>query len=73
MIKNLNKKTALQETPNTNNYWNAMNYLASPYFNAQTMIGTLPIQHYVSSALENHIKGDRIKSSTSKPLHINFL
>ena len=25
-----------------------MNYLASPYFDAHTMMGTLPIQHYVS-------------------------
>jgi len=54
-------------------YWNAMNYLASPYFNAQTMMGTLPIQHYVSTALDKHIKGDRIKPSSSKPLHVNFL
>ena len=34
-----------------------MNYLASPNFDAQTMMGTLPIQHYVSQALDDHIKG----------------
>ena len=34
-----------------------MNYLASPNFDAQTMMGTLPIQHYVSEALDKHIKG----------------
>ena len=35
-------------------YWNVMKYLASKYFDAQTMMGTLPIQHYVSEALDNH-------------------
>ena len=56
-------------------YWRVMNYLASPYFNAQTMMGTLPIQHYVSVALDNHLKGiQRIQPGTGeKPLHVNFL
>jgi len=56
-------------------YWRAMNYLASPNFDAQTMMGTLPIQHYISVALDNHIKGIR-KITTlkeDKPLHHNFL
>jgi MoaA/NifB/PqqE/SkfB family radical SAM enzyme len=57
------------------NYWRAMNYLASPAFDAQTMMGTLPIQHYVSTALDNHIKNiHRIKPGLGgKPLHHNFL
>lgn len=56
-------------------YWRAMNYLASPAFDAQTMMGTLPIQHYVSAALDNHIKGiERITPAVGeKPMHINFL
>lgn len=56
-------------------YWRVMNYLASPHFNAQTMMGTLPIQHYVSVALDNHLKGiQRIQPGTGeKPLHVNFL
>ena len=56
-------------------YWRAMNYLASPAFDAQTMMGTLPIQHYVSVALDNHAKGgQRIQPGTGpKPLHHNFL
>jgi MoaA/NifB/PqqE/SkfB family radical SAM enzyme len=56
-------------------YWRAMNYLASPAFDAQTMMGTLPIQHYVSTALDNHAKGiSRILPGTGqKPLHVNFL
>ena len=56
-------------------YWRAMNYLASPSFDAQTMMGTLPIQHYASVALDNHIRGvERIVPATSKPpLHVNFI
>lgn len=56
-------------------YWRAMNYLASPAFDAQTMMGTLPIQHYVSVALDNHAKGiKRIQPGQGpKPLHVNFL
>jgi MoaA/NifB/PqqE/SkfB family radical SAM enzyme len=56
-------------------YSKIMQYLASPNFDAQTMMGTLPIQHYVSEALDNHIKG-LAKISPSKneePLHVNFL
>ena len=57
------------------NYWRAMNYLASENFNAQTMMGTLPIQHYISVALDNHVKGiNKIKLPEGPPpLHHNFL
>jgi MoaA/NifB/PqqE/SkfB family radical SAM enzyme len=56
-------------------YWRAMNYIASPAFDAQTMMGTLPIQHYISTALDNHIKGsERLTvNKGDKPLHVNFL
>lgn len=56
-------------------YWRAMKYLASPSFNAQTMMGTLPIQHYASVALDNHIRGvERIVPATGEPpLHVNFI
>ena len=56
-------------------YWRAMNYLASPNFDAQTMMGTLPIQHYISTALDNHAKGiQRIEQGVGAlPLHHNFL
>ena len=52
-----------------------MDYLASPYFDAQTMMGTLPIQHYVTEALDNHVKGLRkiYPKTEDKPLHVNFL
>jgi hypothetical protein len=56
-------------------YWRAMDYLASPSFNAQTMMGTLPIQHYVSVALDNHVKEiEKIKPAVGdRPMHVNFL
>lgn len=60
---------------NSERYWRAMNYLASPAFNARTMMGTLPIQHYVSVALDNHAKKIQLiqPGSVVKPLHYNFL
>ena len=60
---------------NSNRYEEIMNYLSSPYFDAQTMMGTLPIQHYVSQALDDHLKGKiKISENTGpKPLHVNFL
>jgi len=56
-------------------YWRAMDYLSSPAFDAQTMMGTLPIQHYISVALDNHIKGIEklTERQGEKPLHVNFL
>jgi MoaA/NifB/PqqE/SkfB family radical SAM enzyme len=56
-------------------YWRTMNYLASPSFDAPTMMGTLPIAHYVNTALDRHVKGiERIKPASGvKPLHVNFL
>jgi len=56
-------------------YSRIMDYLASPDFDAQTMMGTLPIQHYVSVALDNHVKEiQRIEPANGEnPLHVNFL
>jgi MoaA/NifB/PqqE/SkfB family radical SAM enzyme len=56
-------------------YWRAMNYLASPAFDARTMMGTLPIQHYVSVALDKHARCiERLRPGEGpKPLHSNFL
>ncbi len=56
-------------------YWRAMKYLASPSFDAQTMMGSLPIAHYVSVALDRHARGiERITPVVGpEPLHRNFL
>jgi MoaA/NifB/PqqE/SkfB family radical SAM enzyme len=56
-------------------YRRAMQYIASPAFDAKTMMGTLPIQYYASVALDRHAKGiERIVPATGeKPLHVNFI
>ena len=62
---------------NSERYWEVMRYIASPKFNAETMMGALPIQHYTNVALDNHVKGiDRITPlprSAPVPAHVNFL
>jgi hypothetical protein len=54
-----------------------MSYLASPYFDSKSMMGTLPISHYVTEALNNHISGKEkiVKAPIDSvpPLHVNFL
>ena len=57
-------------------YRKCMNYLTSDRFNAKTMMGSLPIQHYLNVAIDNHVKGIRKienKQSSTNPLHVNFL
>jgi len=56
-------------------YKRIMDYIASPNFDAQTMMGTLPITHYLNQDLDNHLKGiKKIKPNKGpKPLHVNFL
>jgi MoaA/NifB/PqqE/SkfB family radical SAM enzyme len=59
----------------SNRYKKIMDYLASPNFDAQTMMGTLPITHYINEALNNHASGKAriIPNKGPKPLHVNFL
>tara|TARA_A100001035_G_C27761562_1_gene491463 strand:- start:13 stop:1170 length:1158 start_codon:yes stop_codon:yes gene_type:complete len=57
-------------------YKRSMNYLTSSRFDARTMMGSLPIQHYLNTSIDNHIKGIKKienKSNDIKPLHVNFL
>ena len=56
-------------------YKKIMDYIASPNFDAQTMMGTLPITHYINVALNDHISGKAriIPNSGPEPLHVNFL
>ena len=56
-------------------YWEVMNYLASPDFNAQTMCASLCLQHKVNETLDNNLKGyNKIeKPNGPKPAHINFI
>lgn len=56
-------------------YWDVMRMLASPEFNAQTMCGTLCLQHRVNEALDAHVKGTfRLeKPDGVPPQHLNFI
>ena len=56
-------------------YWKIMDYITSPDFDAQTMMGTLPITDYLNTALDNHVKGVSkiLRPSGPSPLHVNFL
>lgn len=56
-------------------YWEVMNYLASPEFNAQKMCGSLCLQHKVNEALDAHRKGDITLQmpAGSEPQHLNFI
>jgi MoaA/NifB/PqqE/SkfB family radical SAM enzyme len=56
-------------------YWEVMNYLAGPEFNAQTMCGTLCLQHKVNQTLDAHLKGRHILHPPvgDPPQHLSFI
>jgi MoaA/NifB/PqqE/SkfB family radical SAM enzyme len=57
-------------------YWEVMNYLASPTFNAQKMCGFLCLQHKVNETLDEYQKGRLLFSDmqgSALPSHINFI
>ena len=56
-------------------YWEVMNYLASPEFNAQKMCGTLCLQHKVNEVLDNIVKGtlDLQHPRGEVPQHLAFV
>jgi MoaA/NifB/PqqE/SkfB family radical SAM enzyme len=56
-------------------YWEIVNHLASPNFNAQTMCGSLCLQHKVNEYLDEYKKG-RLELETpvgGPPAHLNFI
>lgn len=59
----------------SDHYWEVMNYLASPEFNAQNMCGTLCLQHKVNEALDAHVRGlVRLERPAGvDPAHVNFI
>ena len=57
-------------------YMRVMNYIRSYRFDAKTMMGSLPIQHYVNKAIDDHLKGTKLltkSTNNAKPMHVNFL
>lgn len=60
---------------NSDRYWEVMNYLSSPKFNAQKMCASLCLQHKVNETLDNYLKGkgELEKPNQEPPEHINFI
>lgn len=56
-------------------YWEVMNHLASPTFNAQKMCGTLCLQHKVNEYLDARTKGyvQTGGPEGTEPQHMNFV
>jgi hypothetical protein len=56
-------------------YWEVVNYLASPEFNAQKMCGTLCLQHKVNEFLDGYKKGLRVLQEPTglPPQHLDFV
>ena len=52
-----------------------MSYLGSENFNAQSMCGSLCLQHKVNEALDGHVNHGRhiIPATGKQPMHINFV
>ena len=68
-------ETRFKDIFNSDRYWDVMNYLSSPNFNAQKMCGSLCLQHKVNEALDGYMKGTVSLDSNNKaiPNHINFI
>jgi MoaA/NifB/PqqE/SkfB family radical SAM enzyme len=56
-------------------FWEVMNYLASPSFNAQRMCGALCLQHKVNEYLDEYKKGrlELVTPGETIPKHVNFV
>ena len=67
--------TRFKDIWKSDKYWEVMNYLSSPKFNAQKMCASLCLQHKVNEALDDFVKGkgDLQQPDTVSPEHINFI
>lgn len=67
--------TRFKDIWNSDRYWEVMNYLSSPKFNAQKMCASLCLQHKVNETLDNYVKGKGKleKPNIEPPEHINFI
>ncbi len=69
-------ETRFKDLVFSDEYWEVMNHLASPNFNAQVSCPSLCLQHKFNEALDNHVKGItdiNLTKGSSKPMHINFV
>lgn len=68
-------QTRFKDIVQSDKYWEVMNHLASPNFDAQTMCGSLCLQHKVNEFLDDYKKGKHALSVPTgpKPQHLNFI
>ncbi len=68
-------ETRFKEIWSSDRYWDVMNYLAGPDFNAQTMCGSLCLQHKVNEVLDAYSKGMRGLEvpAGALPQHLSFV
>lgn len=66
---------SFKEIWSSDRYWEVMNYLAGPDFNAQTMCGSLCLQHKVNEFLDGRRKGhfELTTPPGATPEHLNFI
>ena len=67
--------SSFKEIVKSDRYWEVVNYLASPEFNAQTMCGSLCLQHKVNQYLDGVRKGviSPEQPEGEAPRHLNFI
>ena len=68
-------ETRFKDIWKSEKYWEVMNYLASPKFNAQKMCASLCLQHKVNEKLDGFLKGKvkLEKPAGPEPLHKEFI
>jgi MoaA/NifB/PqqE/SkfB family radical SAM enzyme len=68
-------ETRFKDIFHSDRYWDVMNHLASPEFNAQKMCGSLCLQHKVNEYLDAVQKGQVAvaKPAGEAPQHLNFI
>lgn len=73
-ISNITKER-FKNIVKSDRYWEVMNFLSSPKFNAKTMCGSLCLQHLPNTALDRMMKGELTleRPSGPEPAHVNFL
>ena len=66
---------SFKEIWSSDQYWDVMNYLASPKFDAQKMCGALCLQHKVNEYLDEYKKGrnELVEPTELPPMHANFV
>jgi len=68
-------ETRFKDIIKSDRYWDVMNMLASPEFNAQTMCGSLCLQHKTNEVLDGLMNNDVTldKPEGAPPQHVEFL